>query len=65
VRDGETGRTHDPGHPESLADALLWMTGPQADLMSMGARARRRIEEEHAEGPHVDRLLAIYREVAA
>jgi len=65
VRDGETGRTHDPGDPRALAEALLWMTGPEADLVGMGSQARRRIEVEHAEGVHLDRLLAVYREASA
>jgi hypothetical protein len=41
------------------------MSGPAADLKSMGWRARQVIERDHAEGPHLDRLLAVYREVAA
>jgi glycosyltransferase involved in cell wall biosynthesis len=65
VQDGETGRLHEPGDVPSLAEALLWMSGPAADLKSMGWRARQVIERDHAEGPHLDRLLAVYREVAA
>lgn len=65
VWDGRTGRCFESGDSESLAHALLWMTGPQADLEKMGREARRIIVEEHAEGPHLERLFAIYREVSA
>lgn len=65
VRDGVTGRLFTPGDPESLAEALLWMTGEAADLEGMGQEARRVMERDHAEGPHLERLLAVYREAAA
>ena len=65
VRDGVTGRLFRPGDPGSLAEALLWMTGPEADLKGMGEEARRVIERDHAEEAHLERLLAVYREVAA
>ncbi len=65
VRDGQTGRLFESGDAESLAAALLWMTGPEADLGSMGENARRLICEDHAPGPHLARLLSVYREVAA
>lgn len=65
VQDGETGRLFESGRADSLAEALLWMTGPEADLQGMGQRARSLMERDHAEGPHVERLLSIYREVAA
>ncbi len=61
--DGVTGRLFESGDSRSLADALLWMTSPEADLGGMGENARRRIVEEHAEGPHLERLLSVYREV--
>jgi glycosyltransferase involved in cell wall biosynthesis len=64
VRDGVTGRLFESGEAESLVEALLWMTGPNADLEGMGANARRLIEREHAEDPHVSRILSIYQEVA-
>ncbi len=63
VVDGVTGRLFESGDSRSLADALLWMTSPEADLGGMGENARRRIVEEHAEGPHLERLLSVYREV--
>lgn len=65
VRNGETGRLHESGDVRSLVDALLWMTGPEADLQTMGKNARSAIERDHAVGPHIDRLLAIYAEVAS
>lgn len=65
VRDGETGRLFESGQVDSLCDALLWMTSPEADLEAMGKNARRLIEREHAEGPHLARLVSLYQEVAA
>jgi glycosyltransferase involved in cell wall biosynthesis len=65
VEDGVTGRLHESGDAASLAEALLWMTSPDADLEEMGRRARRRIETEHSPEAHLDRLLGIYEEVAA
>jgi glycosyltransferase involved in cell wall biosynthesis len=65
VVDGVTGKLHLSGDAASLRDALLWMTGPSADLPSMGREARRRIEEEYSVDQHLAKLLAIYQEVAA
>lgn len=65
VIDGETGRLHRSGDAASLADALLWMTGPEADLPRMGRTARTKIEREHGIEAHLDRLLAIYEEVSS
>jgi glycosyltransferase involved in cell wall biosynthesis len=65
VRDGETGRLFTSGDAGDLAAALGWMASPLADLPAMGEQARRLVERDHAEAPHLDRLLAIYAEVAA
>ncbi len=63
VIDGETGRLFESGDADSLAEALLWMTGPEADVVAMGRRARRRIEAEHDPSAHLDRLTALYAEL--
>ena len=65
VRDGETGRLFPPGDAGALAAALLWMAGPDAALSALGERARWVVERDHAEAPHLERLLAVYAEVAA
>lgn len=65
VRDGETGRLFPSGDARALAAALAWMAGPQADLAALGGRARRVVERDHAEAPHLERLLEVYAEVAA
>ncbi len=65
VIDGITGRLHESGDSDSLAQALLWMTGPEADLALMGRSARRKIESEHGLDLHLDRLLSIYRALRA
>jgi glycosyltransferase involved in cell wall biosynthesis len=65
VEDGVTGRLYESGDPDALRDALLWMSGPDADLVHMGKNARQRIEEDYNVDRHLDRLLAIYAEVTA
>jgi glycosyltransferase involved in cell wall biosynthesis len=65
VRDGETGRLFPSGDARALAAALAWMAGPQAGLAALGERARRVVERDHAEAPHLARLLKVYAEVAA
>lgn len=65
VQDGETGRLFSSGDAGALALALAWMAGPEADLSAMGERARRVVERDHAEAPHLERLFRIYAEVAA
>ena len=65
VRDRVTGRLFEPGQAASLAEALAWMAGPDADLAGMGQEARRTIERDHAEDEHLERLRAIYAEAAA
>jgi len=64
VEPGVTGQLHESGDPESLRDALLWMTSPEADLKQMGTTARRRIEKDYTVDRHLERLLEIYRDVA-
>jgi glycosyltransferase involved in cell wall biosynthesis len=65
VRYEETGRLFTAGDARGLADALAWMAGPRADLRAMGESARREVERNHAEGPHLERLLEVYAGVAA
>jgi glycosyltransferase involved in cell wall biosynthesis len=64
VEPGVTGQLYKSADPESLTDALLWMTSPAADLEQMGMNARRRIEEDYSVDRHLERLLSIYRDVA-
>jgi len=63
VENGSTGRLHESGDSDSLAEALLWMTGAEADLPLMGQNARRRIEREHCLEDHLDRLVSLYQEL--
>jgi glycosyltransferase involved in cell wall biosynthesis len=64
VRDGETGRLFPSGDASALAAALAWMAGSQAGLPALGEQARRVVERDHAEAPHLERLLQVYAEVA-
>lgn len=65
VESGRTGRLFKSGDVDALAEALLWMTGPEADLGTMGREARRRIEMSYSVEPHLERLLTLYRELSA
>lgn len=65
VENGVTGRLHTSADPDSLREALLWMTSSDADLVAMGKNARQRIEEDYAVDAHLERLLSIYAEVSA
>ncbi len=65
VKDGETGRLFTPGDAGDLAAALAWIAGREASPADLGARARQVVERDHAEIPHLERLLRIYAEVAA
>ncbi len=64
VEPGQTGQLYESADPESLTDALLWMAGPGADLEQMGMNARRRIEKDYSVDQHLERLIAIYQNVA-
>jgi len=65
VEEGANGSLHVSGDARSLADALLRMTRPGADLVAMGAAARRKIEREFGEAAHLERLFEIYRDAGA
>jgi glycosyltransferase involved in cell wall biosynthesis len=65
VRDGETGLTASPGDPNDLAEGIAKLMRDPAKADSMGRAARSWVAAELAPGPHIERLDAIYREVAA
>lgn len=65
VRDGETGRLFPSGDAQGLAAALAWMADARAGLAGLGECARRVVERDHGEAPHLERLLQVYAEVAA
>ena len=60
VEDQVTGRLHVSGDPDSLAEALDWMLADEARLAALGAAARAKVEREHSEAAHLDRLEVIF-----
>jgi glycosyltransferase involved in cell wall biosynthesis len=65
VRDGETGWTAEPADAESIARQIAKLAGDPAKADSMGKTARAWLETELAPGPHLEKLDAIYRGLAA
>ena len=64
VIDGETGLTFPPGDAGALAKALEWMEDHPGQTVEMGKRARRLDEERYLPEPHLERMEALYRELA-
>ncbi len=64
VRDGETGLLVPPGDPGALAEAVTRLLADPEGARAMGRRARAHVEREFPMERQVERLLAVYREVA-
>jgi glycosyltransferase involved in cell wall biosynthesis len=64
VEEGLTGRLVPPGDAQALAAAILESLRQPAWLAEAGAAARRRVEREFSIEVWVERLMALYREVA-
>lgn len=64
VEDGVTGRLVSPGEPEMLAAALRSLAADAGAAGDMGRAGRRRIEAEFAAGPALERLIALYGDLA-
>lgn len=64
VTDGQTGFLFKTGQSASLASLLLRLTQQPQQLASAGQAGRRVFEETYAESVVMNRLLALYKEVA-
>lgn len=62
---GETGLTVEPGNIEQLAEAMQWMTDHNEERLAMGEKARMRMKTEYRLESMTDRVLALYKELAA
>jgi glycosyltransferase involved in cell wall biosynthesis len=65
VGDGETGALVPPGDVEAWTGALRAALASPARTRAWGDAARARARREHGFGAHVDRLEALYHEVAS
>jgi glycosyltransferase involved in cell wall biosynthesis len=63
VENGDTGLTFAAGDAGELAHAIDWMEAHPAEGVEMGRRARQVVEERYAPGPHLERLVRLYRGV--
>ncbi len=64
VADRRTGLLVPPADPRTLAEAIIWAIGEREIRGKLGAAARRRVAEEFALAGMVERVAAVYREVA-
>lgn len=60
VVNGKTGRLFESGNPHALAEAMEWMTSPQADPERMGKNARAFVTETCDPQRHLAQLDEIY-----
>lgn len=63
VIEGKTGLLVERGEPEALARAIETLLGDAALRASLGAGARRHVEERLHADPGLDRLVALYSQV--
>lgn len=60
VKNGETGLTVEPGNPEALADAILWMAANPREALKMGAKGALLAREMFAPDVNAGRLAAAF-----
>jgi glycosyltransferase involved in cell wall biosynthesis len=65
VIDRRTGLLVPPADPRVLAEALMWAIAEPDKAARLGAAGRARVEAEFGLEPMVEKIAALYREVAA
>lgn len=65
VREGRTGWLVPPGDPQALAERILWLAEHPTQAREVARQGRRIVGREFGWEEVVDRLLALYRDVAA
>lgn len=63
VKDGESGLVVPPGNPAAIAESIARLRRDEGLRLSMGTRARERIQTHFNVNTTVTRTLALYREV--
>jgi len=64
IEDGENGRLCPPGDADAFAGAVLSLLRSPERSAAMGEAGRRRVEERFSSERSLDRLAALYEEVA-
>jgi glycosyltransferase involved in cell wall biosynthesis len=62
IEDGVTGVLFEPGDPEALARAVRWAMSHEAEVESMGRKARQVFEERYTAEVNYPLLASIYRD---
>jgi glycosyltransferase involved in cell wall biosynthesis len=65
IEDGQSGRLVAPGQPDVLRNALASLLADPALRRRLGERARERVSSTHALPVVADRLMHLYRDLAA
>lgn len=61
VRDLQTGMTFKPGDPADLREKIVYLLGHKKEIIEMGKRARRVVEDRFNPEVHYRKLQEIYR----
>ena len=64
IKDGVTGRLCEPGNVEELSDALAELLTDEEKRKRLGEAAYREAAKKYSMTSHIERLLAIYRQVS-
>jgi Glycosyltransferase len=65
IEDGVTGKLIDPGNPEQLADAMMYLLNNPNEYQRMGLNAKKKYEKEFTLDKMVDEIIAVYRSMVS
>lgn len=60
VKDFETGLTFEPGNEEDLRKNILYLSDNSEKIMTLGANARKFVEQNYDQEYHYQKLMKIY-----
>ncbi|QID19705.1 glycosyltransferase family 4 protein [Nitrogeniibacter mangrovi] len=63
VADGIDGLVFEPGHAESLRQAIEWMVAHREEAAEMGRAGRAKVEAQFSASVHFEKLAQVYRGV--
>jgi glycosyltransferase involved in cell wall biosynthesis len=61
IEDGVTGKLVDPGNPEQLANAIMYLLNNPNEYQRMGLNAKKKYEKEFSLDRMVNETIAVYR----